>query len=164
MTSGWALALHGSCQRDLDFIAVPWVERHPTEVGALVKCAEVEFERLAEGPTWKPHGRIAYAFHAREWTGERPRNVGRVVRGRPQRNPSRLRMSDPGRLSVYITAPSGVTYRLADVRRPDGKVIKPPGFVPPNMDAAIRAARCPCMFPIQCDSRPGCRATTEPAR
>lgn len=70
---GWALALHGSCIRDLDFIAVPWVQKHPTVPAALVGAIESEFERVAEGPTWKPHGRLAYAFHPHTWVGERPR-------------------------------------------------------------------------------------------
>lgn len=70
---GWALALHGSCKRDLDFIAVPWIQRHPTVISALVRLIEDEFGRAADGPTWKPHSRIAYAFHPREWEGDRPR-------------------------------------------------------------------------------------------
>lgn len=70
---GWALALHGSCVRDLDFVAVPWIQRFPTQVGTLVAQVEKEFDRLSEGPTWKPHGRIAYAFHPREWEDERPK-------------------------------------------------------------------------------------------
>jgi hypothetical protein len=70
---GWALALHGSCRRDLDFIAVPWASKYPTELGGLTKLIESEFGRVADSPTWKPHGRIAIAFNVREWTGVRPR-------------------------------------------------------------------------------------------
>lgn len=69
---GWALGLHGSCARDMDFIAVPWVAEHPTEVGALVGCVSSEFNRMSRGPTWKPHGRMAWAFSAREYEGGCP--------------------------------------------------------------------------------------------
>jgi hypothetical protein len=70
---GWALALHGSCVRDLDFVAVPWIGEHATAVGAMVSLVCSEFGRTVEGPTWKPHARLGYAFHAREWEGLRPR-------------------------------------------------------------------------------------------
>lgn len=70
---GWAIAMHGSYMRDFDFIAVPWAGERPTPVGALVKLIASEFDRMEEGPTWKPHGRLGWAFHPREWTGDRPR-------------------------------------------------------------------------------------------
>jgi hypothetical protein len=70
---GWALGLHGSCIRDLDFIAVPWVAEHATNIGALVSLIATEFDRMPDGPTWKPHGRLAWAFHVREYEGVRPR-------------------------------------------------------------------------------------------
>jgi hypothetical protein len=71
---GWAIAMHGSYARDFDFIAVPWAETAPTEIGGLVKCIETEFDRMAKGPTWKPHGRLAWAFIARTWPdGPMPR-------------------------------------------------------------------------------------------
>jgi hypothetical protein len=38
------------------------------------------------------------------------------------------------------TAPSAAARALAGLRRADGKILKPPGFVPPDMSAAIAAA------------------------
>lgn len=74
-TYGYALAVHGSQRRDLDVVAVPWVER------ACSAATLVEALRLAVGgaiiygrdvlagdhaqrnPTQKPHGRQAWAIH-----------------------------------------------------------------------------------------------------
>lgn len=70
---GWAIAMHGSYARDFDYIAVPWASERATPAGALVKCIATEFTRIAEGPTWKPHGRLGWAFHPKEWHGDRPR-------------------------------------------------------------------------------------------
>ena len=74
-TYGYALAVHGSQRRDLDVVAVPWVE------GASSAAALVEALRLAVGgvviygrdvlegeharrnPTQKPHGRQAWSIH-----------------------------------------------------------------------------------------------------
>jgi hypothetical protein len=57
---GYALALHGSLGRDLDLVAVPWVEdaAHPeTLVAALTETAGgfAVPQAVAE----KPHGRVA---------------------------------------------------------------------------------------------------------
>lgn len=59
---GYALAQHGSMTRDLDVVAVPWVE----EVSAPKDLAEALAAAigwdLANGdgsPGWKPHGRLA---------------------------------------------------------------------------------------------------------
>lgn len=65
--------MHGSYARDFDFIAVPWAGKHPTMVGALVDIIAGEFDRRADGPTWKPYGRLSWAFHPRKWDGPRPR-------------------------------------------------------------------------------------------
>lgn len=64
--------MHGSYVRDLDYIAVPWSQTPPTEVGALVRCIEREFDRMARGPVWKPHGRLGWLFSAKEWDGGLP--------------------------------------------------------------------------------------------
>ena len=60
---GYALAVHGSLARDLDLIAVPWVDDAwaPDHVIAAVthKFAVYQFEGH-EKPTKKPHGRLAY--------------------------------------------------------------------------------------------------------
>ncbi len=65
---GYALAVHGSMARDMDLIAVPWVE------GAVSAAALVEELRSACGgwihapetkrdPTHKPHGRLGWTIH-----------------------------------------------------------------------------------------------------
>lgn len=60
---GYAIAVHGSQQRDLDLIAVPWTD------GALSNRALVRALCQPHGPfveglkSGKPHGRIAYVLH-----------------------------------------------------------------------------------------------------
>lgn len=78
--AGYALTIHGSLQRDIDLVAVAWVERdvaHPDELitsiagaarGVIGRC-NVQVER--EGGlrvTHKPHGRRAYTLVV--WCGE----------------------------------------------------------------------------------------------
>jgi hypothetical protein len=56
---GWALALHGSCVRDLDLVALPWAMdavAHPSMVTMLSKLLGAETLTTQ----WKPHGRIGY--------------------------------------------------------------------------------------------------------
>jgi hypothetical protein len=67
---GYALAVHGSLARDLDLVAIPWVE-DASEPDKLVKalCDAVKritgWGHLAGGPpSAKPHGRIAYTIIA----------------------------------------------------------------------------------------------------
>lgn len=62
---GYALALHGSAQRDLDVIAVPWIENaaSPQELVQAL-CAEFDVapnQPLAE-PTVRPHGRMSWSI------------------------------------------------------------------------------------------------------
>lgn len=57
---GYALAIHGSLQRDFDLVAIPWVAfpgLSKDMLDAITKhfCLEIIGE-----PTQKPHGRIAY--------------------------------------------------------------------------------------------------------
>lgn len=74
---GYALALHGSLQKDLDVIAIPWVEAPSTNevlVKALCEAAggfiTVGCSMNADG-TWvekpdpgiKPHGRRVWTIH-----------------------------------------------------------------------------------------------------
>lgn len=61
---GFAIGLHGSMRRDLDLIAVPWIENHATkdasaEAIQIVACgmSNAKFTREA-----KPCGRMATAF------------------------------------------------------------------------------------------------------
>lgn len=62
---GYALALHGSIQRDLDVIAIPWIETVSTpEQLVIALCEEFDAEPnhpLTE-PTIHPHGRISYSI------------------------------------------------------------------------------------------------------
>lgn len=71
---GYALALHGSMQRDLDVIAVPWVYEAASadELVAAIKSAcggwivhRPEGDDLNDGtsPTPKPHGRVAWSIY-----------------------------------------------------------------------------------------------------
>lgn len=69
---GYALALHGSMQSDMDIVAVPWVEdAKPVEelVDAIDDCIGKTIWKENKGlgvdfrhPTEKPHGRIAFTL------------------------------------------------------------------------------------------------------
>lgn len=62
-THGYALAVHGSFVRDLDLLAVPWVEapRSPQElVNAFVAALGIQAEGITVAE--KPHGRRAYSL------------------------------------------------------------------------------------------------------
>ena len=66
---GYALAIHGTMGRDLDLIAVPWVEsaRPAGElVEAIRESARGWLAEGSDGPlqeTQKPHGRRAWLIH-----------------------------------------------------------------------------------------------------
>ena len=64
---GYALAVHGSMNRDLDFIAVPWTDSC-SERNDLIRAMKDAFEwrsedwpdeRIEKSITHKPHGRSA---------------------------------------------------------------------------------------------------------
>lgn len=64
---GYALALHGSMQRDLDLIAVPWSEDADSPTALIGAFRNFIVERSAinlkvERPIKKPHGRLAYSI------------------------------------------------------------------------------------------------------
>ena len=62
---GYALAVHGSLQRDFDLIAVPWVEEGVSPPQALVDAIVGRFHparQIGEGNTVKPHGRRAWTI------------------------------------------------------------------------------------------------------
>jgi len=70
---GYALAVHGSAHRDLDLIAVPWIEE-ASEPLALVQAFKEALSAVTHAdhsdehfpdcdPKNKPHGRIAYSLH-----------------------------------------------------------------------------------------------------
>lgn len=64
---GYAIAVHGSLERDIDLIAVPWRDMEMTPeylvdklfgvVSAIFHTAELR------GPDIKPHGRRAWSMH-----------------------------------------------------------------------------------------------------
>lgn len=60
---GYALALHGSMQRDLDVIAVPWASKceTPEELVASI-CDRMGLTIGPNSPTEKPHGRRVWTL------------------------------------------------------------------------------------------------------
>jgi dissimilatory sulfite reductase (desulfoviridin) alpha/beta subunit len=65
---GYAIAVHGSLTRDIDFVAIPWVEwAKPPE--QLAKAIEAVTGGLilppdhTKEPIAKPHGRLAWSIH-----------------------------------------------------------------------------------------------------
>jgi hypothetical protein len=74
---GYALTIHGSLERDIDLVAVPWTDRAwPAE--ALANNFRQVLEKLygiglevgpSEEPAKaKPHGRLCWSFWIRSWT------------------------------------------------------------------------------------------------
>jgi hypothetical protein len=62
--SGYALAIHGSMQRDLDIVAVPWTDKavKPRKlVKRLCKQLDLMFDPK-RNPTKKPHGRLVWSL------------------------------------------------------------------------------------------------------
>ena len=70
---GYALAVHGSCARDFDLVAVPWTEEATDALtlvralkdatGAVTNTADSD-ELLPDcNPHERPHGRVAYSLH-----------------------------------------------------------------------------------------------------
>ena len=62
MRHGYALAIHGSLRRDMDVVAIPWVDDADSP-GDLIK-ALCRVHGLTDGGhvTQKPHGRLAYTL------------------------------------------------------------------------------------------------------
>ena len=59
---GYALAIHGSLQRDFDLVAIPWAES-PSLPEAVIKDITKEFSISVVGePEQKLHGRLAYTI------------------------------------------------------------------------------------------------------
>lgn len=60
---GYAIAIHGSMARDLDLIAVPWVEE-AADAEALVEAIRAAVGGVVtnRNPEKKPHGRIAWTI------------------------------------------------------------------------------------------------------
>lgn len=65
---GYALALHGSMQRDLDAIAVPWTERaRPVDELIEAVCEGMGLKVGPNPPGSKPHGRKVWTLMLGEW-------------------------------------------------------------------------------------------------
>lgn len=59
---GYALAVHGSLQRDFDLIAIPWIDK-PKPPEKLIAAIAKYFALSQIGTvTQKPHGRTAYTL------------------------------------------------------------------------------------------------------
>lgn len=64
---GYAIALHGSLKRDLDLVAVPWVEE-VSSPGELINALEADLDlKLIRGPVKRPHGRTGHILCGRKW-------------------------------------------------------------------------------------------------
>lgn len=62
---GYALALHGSVQRDLDLVAIPWADAaaEPQRlVTALCDVFDVKPNHPIDEPGVKPHGRLCWSI------------------------------------------------------------------------------------------------------
>lgn len=59
---GYALAVHGSLARDLDLIAIPWVENAGEPQDIINDILKKYAVNLIGNPNQKPHGRIAYTL------------------------------------------------------------------------------------------------------
>lgn len=89
---GYALALHGSLQRDLDVIAVPWRDDAAPAVDlvhALSEIFDIEPNHPIDEPQQKPHGRLGWSIPL--WWGAyvdlsvMPRVEAPKVKERPRR-------------------------------------------------------------------------------
>lgn len=64
---GYAIGVHGSMIRDLDLIAVPWVESH-SPADELVDAIEQSLDLVAtRRRVKKPCGRLGYILHGARW-------------------------------------------------------------------------------------------------
>lgn len=65
---GYAVAIHGSLQRDLDLVAIPWTEKAAdtdTVLQAILKAVDGFLVKVPDHPepTFKPHGRLTWSVH-----------------------------------------------------------------------------------------------------
>lgn len=59
---GWALAVHGSLQRDFDLIAVPWVESPTGHEAVIDELKTIWAIDPIIGPKSRLHGRTVYTL------------------------------------------------------------------------------------------------------
>lgn len=72
---GYAIAIHGSQERDIDLIAVPWTDqaKEPDALASslrqvLSKLYPIGLEVVPGEGQPKPHGRLCWAWWIRPWT------------------------------------------------------------------------------------------------
>ena len=70
---GYAIALHGSFQRDLDVVAVPWTDE-AVSAEELAEALRVEVHGWLcndkdQNPRAKPHGRLCWSIHTEDGVG-----------------------------------------------------------------------------------------------
>jgi hypothetical protein len=65
-SEGYALCVHGSFTRDLDVIAIPWIEyashRKPEDLIRRITWGNEELALQSETPTVKEHGRLCWTI------------------------------------------------------------------------------------------------------
>lgn len=77
--AGYAVTVHGSLNRDIDLVAIPWVEHgvwtRDALVDAIVGAVRGAIGRCIKSgpPEEKPHGRLGYLLLA--WCGETTANL-----------------------------------------------------------------------------------------
>lgn len=64
---GYAVALHGSLKRDIDIIAVPWVDSASDPEVLIAAIRKIFDDRVPTPSENKPHGRVAYTVAT--WAG-----------------------------------------------------------------------------------------------
>lgn len=64
---GYSVGLHGSMRRDVDLIAVPWVENHSTPEKLVDALCTALNARMASGFENKPSGRVAINLMIEGW-------------------------------------------------------------------------------------------------
>ena len=64
---GWALAIHGSMQRDFDLICIPWTDTAGDPVQVINAITEKFALRLVGDGVCKPYGRVAYTLIFGSW-------------------------------------------------------------------------------------------------
>lgn len=64
---GYAIAEHGSHERDLDLVAVPWTEEAVSYAEFCHRLAQDIDAVIVGSPETKPHGRVAFSLQKKGW-------------------------------------------------------------------------------------------------